>query len=283
MKVRFWGVRGTIPVPGPDTVKIGGNTSCVDLFTSDQQIIILDAGTGIRQLGRTLVKEHPHRITGTILFSHTHWDHIQGFPFFAPAFERHNRFVVVGQRKINQTLRGVLQGQFIEPYLPFQYDQMSADFLEKEITVDGERIVVGDDTSVEARHLDHPGGCLGYRINNRGTIVAYCTDTYHPDNDLVENVITLAQDADLLIHDAHFSPAKKQLYAHYGHCSWMDAARAAKAANVKTLALFHHDPDASDAELYENLEEVREVFPRSILAREGLEMTLPLLGDDLPD
>ena len=278
MRVRFWGVRGTIPTPGPNTIIAGGNTACIDLFTNDQQLIILDAGTGIRGLGQQLFKEHPYRIMGTILFSHTHWDHIQGFPFFIPAFVRRNRFVVIGQKKLGQKLEEVVAGQMVEPYLPFGYNQLQADLIVKEIH-DGETMIIGDDTKVIARELDHPGGCLGYRIENNQTTLVYCTDTTHRSN-LNENVLRLSQNADLLIHDAQYSPEKKALFPNYGHSSWKDAAEVAAQANVGALALFHHDPDANDNELFAALEQVRKIFPRSFLACDGLTVNLPL--DQLP-
>lgn len=281
MQVRFWGVRGTLPTPGPDTVKIGGNTSCIDLLTSDHQVIILDAGTGIRRLGQQLLREHPQRITGTLLFSHTHWDHIQGFPFFYPAFVRRNRFVVIGEKKIGRKLEAVLADQVVQPYLPFGYRELEADLIVKEIN-NGELMVIGDDTIVKARALDHPGGCLGYRIENRNTVLAYCSDTTHRDGELNQNVLRLARNADLLIHDAQYSPEQKALYPTYGHSSWRDAACVAKEANVGTLALFHHDPDSSDDDLLTFLAQARAIFPRTFLAYEGATLQLPL-GEQLPE
>ena len=277
MRVRFWGVRGTIPTPGPETVRVGGNTACIDLFTSDQQVIILDAGTGIRKLGQALLKEHPSRIVGTLLFSHTHWDHIQGFPFFVPAFVRNNRFVVIGQKKIGQKLEHVLAGQVVQPYLPFGYKALEADLIVKEIR-DAETMIIGDDTSIMARELDHPDGCLGFRIRNRDVVFTYCTDTTHPDESLNENVLKLAEGCDLLVHDAQYSAEKKVLFPTYGHSSWIDAAQVAAEANVGCLALFHHDPDATDEELDRALVEARAIFPRTFLAREGMELNLPLNG-----
>lgn len=280
MRVRFWGVRGTIPTPGAETVKIGGNTACIDLLTSDQQLIIIDAGSGIRKLGKALLSEFPGRILGTMLFSHTHWDHIQGFPFFTPAFLRHNRFVVIGQKKIGQRLENILADQVVQPYLPFGYTALEADLIVKEIH-DGEYMILGDDTAVQARELDHPGGCLGFRIRNRDVTFAYCSDTTHRNDTLNQNVLQLAQDADLLVHDAQYSPEQKALYPHYGHSSWIDAAQVAVEANVKALALFHHDPDATDDDLQNALAAARVIFPRTFLAREGLSINLPL-NESLP-
>ena len=255
---------------------MGGNTSCIDIFTSDQQVIILDAGTGIRRLGQILQEEHPNRLVGTLLISHTHWDHIQGFPFFWPAFIRNNRFVVVGQKRIGQHLENVLRGQVVEPYLPFGFNQFKADLVVKEIA-DGEFMIIGDDTVLLAHSLDHPGGCLGFRIENKDAILAYCTDTGHPDGGLNQNVLTLAQNADLLIHDGQFSLQQRDRFPDWGHSSWLEAAQAAAEANVKFLALFHHDPDSSDEYLETVLEKARQVFPNTILAYEGLELNLPLI------
>jgi phosphoribosyl 1,2-cyclic phosphodiesterase len=283
MQVRFWGVRGTIPAPGPDTVRLGGNTSCLDVLTSDQQLIVLDAGSGIRRLGIALSEEYPHRIVGTILISHTHWDHIQGFPFFAPLVgpqSKQNRFVVVGQKRVGQQLETVLAGQIIEPYLPFAFKELAADIHVKEVR-GGEEIVVGDDTIVRVEELRHPGGCLGFRIENNGVALAYCTDSSHEDDYLTENVLKLARNADLLIHDAQYSLEQRKLYPDYGHSSWLEAAQVAIAANAKYLALFHFDPNASDDYMEAILARTREVFPNTMLSREGLVLNLPLTEDKL--
>jgi phosphoribosyl 1,2-cyclic phosphodiesterase len=273
MRIRFWGVRGTIPSPGYDTAGVGGNTACIDLLTNDQQLIILDAGTGIRKLGQTLLREYPQRITGTLLISHTHWDHIQGFPFFTPAFTRGNRFVIVGQKRIGQQLENVLAGQVVEPYLPFPYEDLKADLLVKEMH-DGEMMVIGDATVLQSAELDHPGGCLGFRIANSGTVVTYCTDTTHREGQLNPAVLELARNADLLIHDSQHTPEQKAAMPDYGHSSWLDAVQVAIEANVKRLALFHHAPDATDAELDAILQQARTYFPNTILAKEGVTLHL---------
>lgn len=274
MLVRFWGVRGTIPVPGVETLRTGGNTSCVSIITSDHQVLILDAGSGIRGLGQHLMRQNMGRIVGTLLISHTHWDHIQGFPFFTPAFERNNRFVIVGQKRVGQRLEEILARQIIEPYLPYDYKALDADFHVKEVAA-GETLIVGDETTVRVANLNHPGGCLGFRIENNGAVLAYCTDTKHEEGMVEEVIVDLARDADLLIHDSHFSIEARQMFPSWGHSSWLEACRAASAANVKQLALFHFAPDSGDDYLEEDmLPRAREVFPNTILACEGLELTL---------
>lgn len=282
MRIRFWGVRGTIPTPGPETMRYGGNTACIDILTSDQQLIILDAGSGIRRLGSQLQKEYPNRIVGNILVSHTHWDHIQGFPFFAPVFGRNNRFVLVGQKRVDKRLEEILAGQFIEPYLPFSYKTLPADLIVKEVS-DGELLIIGDTTTVKVRELNHPGGCLGFRIENNGKVFAYCSDTGHQDGVLEESVLELAQGADLLIHDSHFPTVEEtRRFNDWGHSCWLEATQVAIEANVKALGLFHYSPDLTDDELDEIRARARAIFPRTLLTREGMVLTLPLEGD-LPE
>ena len=281
MQIRFWGVRGTIPTPGPETIRVGGNTSCVELRTSDQQLIIIDAGSGIRRLGKELVKNNSDRIIGSILISHTHWDHIQGFPFFAPIFGRNNRFVLVGKRRVGKQLEETMAGQFIEPYLPFAYKSLPADLIVKEVQ-DGETIIIGDDTRVTVADLNHPGGCLGFRIENNGTVFVYCSDVTHYDDGFDPNLLSLAEGADLLVHDSHFATIEeRKKFNEYGHSAWQEAVQAAIEARVKCLALFHYSPDLTDDELDDNLVQARTVFPQTILAREGLTISLPLA--ELPD
>lgn len=278
MRIRFWGVRGTIPAPGPDTVRLGGNTACIDVLTSDDQLIVIDAGSGIRRLGIALSEEYSSRIVGTILVSHTHWDHIQGFPFFAPLIgpqSRQNRFVIVGQKRVGRQLEKVLAGQIIEPYLPFAFKELAADIHVKEVS-GGESVVIGDDTIIRVAELRHPGGCLGFRIENNDLVFAYCTDSSHDDDQLTENVLALAQDADLLVHDAQYSLEQRVEFPEYGHSSWLEAVRVAEKANVGCLSLFHYDPNASDDYMESVLQKAREIFPRTILSQEGLELNLPV-------
>ncbi|MCP4427485.1 MAG: MBL fold metallo-hydrolase [Chloroflexi bacterium] len=281
MQIRFWGVRGTIPTPGPETIKVGGNTSCVEVTTSDKQRIIIDAGSGIRLLGKKLQNESPGRVVSTILISHTHWDHIQGLPFFLPVFGRTNRIVLVGQKRVGRRLEEILAGQFIEPYLPYAYKSLPADLIVKEVK-DGETLILGDQTVVQVAEMNHPGGCLGFRIENNGAVFTYCSDVGHDDN-LDENVLKLAQGADLLIHDSHFSTIEERnRHSDWGHSTWYEAAQVAIEAGVRNLGLFHYGPDMEDDAVEDILQKTRQIFPRTLLTREGMEITLPL-GKNLPN
>jgi phosphoribosyl 1,2-cyclic phosphodiesterase len=271
VKVKFWGVRGSFPVPGPDTVRIGGNTACVEIQTADREVLILDAGMGIRLLGLDLARRSSERLIAVLLFSHTHWDHIQGLPFFPPARLRHNRLVILGQRRVGKHLEQILAGQMSDAYLPFALEDLHADLLIKEVH-DGERIVIGNWTTVLPRRLPHPGGVFGYRIQCDDRVIVYATDVNHPPEGLDQRLIDLAKGADLLIHDAQWTPEEKKMRPAWGHSSWLEAVQVAQLAGVKRLALFHHDPMKTDDELEEIERLAQAEFEGAFLAREGVEI-----------
>jgi phosphoribosyl 1,2-cyclic phosphodiesterase len=273
MKVKFWGVRGSIPVPGPTTVRIGGNTPCVEVDPGDREILVLDAGTGIRLLGLDIARRSLDRLIAVLLFSHTHWDHIQGLPFFSPARSDRNRMVILGARRVDSHLEQILAGQMVDAYLPFTLEDLHADLLIKEVH-DGEKIVVGNHTSVLPRKLTHPGGVFGYRITRKDKSVVYASDVNHPAHGFDSNLVALAQGADLLIHDAQFTPEEKAALPNWGHSSWLEAVLLAKMVGVKQLALFHHDPMHTDDELEDIERQAQVLFPNCFLAREGMEVIL---------
>jgi phosphoribosyl 1,2-cyclic phosphodiesterase len=273
VKVRFWGVRGSIPVPGPSTVRVGGNTPCVEIQTSDREVLIIDAGTGIRLLGLDVDRRPVERMIAVLLFSHTHWDHIQGLPFFTPAGLPRNRLVILGEHRVDRRLEQVLAGQMAEPYLPFSLKDLHADLLIKEVH-DGEKVVVGNSTTILPRRLPHPGGVFGYRVSCGGKVAVYASDVNHPADGLDPHLIELAQDADLLIHDAQLTPEEKQARPAWGHSSWLEAIQVAQQANARRLILFHHDPMHTDDELEEIERQAQALFPATFLAREGMEITL---------
>jgi len=273
MKIKFWGVRGSIPVPGPDTVRVGGNTPCVEIQTVDREVLIIDAGTGIRLLGLDLVQRDLDHQPAVLLVSHTHWDHIQGFPFFSPAQLRSNRLVILGARRVDRRLEQILAGQMLDAYLPFALEDLHADLLIKEVH-DGEKIIVGNHTSVLATKLPHPGGVFGFRITCLGKTTVYASDVNHPATGIDPRLVGLARNADLLIHDAHFTPEQKQGRPAWGHSSWLEAVQAAREAGAKRLALFHHSPTQTDDQLEAIEQRAQALFPGCFLAREGMEVAL---------
>jgi phosphoribosyl 1,2-cyclic phosphodiesterase len=273
MKVKFWGVRGTVPVPGVDTVRIGGNTPCVEVQTEDREVLVLDAGTGIRLLGLDLVDRSAGQLSVVLLFSHTHWDHIQGFPFFYPARQLRTRLLIFGERRVDRQLKQLLASQMSDAYFPLALEDLKADLLFREVQ-DSERIQVGAHTTVVPQRVPHPGGVFGYRISCLGKTVVYATDANHPLEGLHARTVELARDADLLIHDAQFTPREKEARPDWGHSSWVEAIHAAQEANVRQLALFHHDPARTDDEVEQIEREAQALFPAAFAAREGMEIVL---------
>lgn len=280
--VRFWGVRGSIPCPGLTTVRYGGNTPCVEMRVGGKHLIF-DGGTGIRLLGQALLQEMP--LSAHLFFTHSHWDHIQGFPFFSPAFIRGNRFDIYGPLSPDgATIKHRLNDQMLHPNFPVPLQVMGADLTFHTVGM-GETIDLGE-VQVETGLLNHPGEAMGYRVNWQGYAAAYVSDTEHFPDRLDENVLRLAQDVDLLIYDATYTD--EEYYSTetsrigWGHSTWQMAVKVAQAANVKRLAIFHHDPAHDDGFLEQVEEEAREQFPESFLAQEGLVVHLAtVVGTEL--
>lgn len=268
--INFWGVRGSIASPGTGTVRYGGNTPCVEMLVGGKRLIF-DGGTGIRVLGQSLLSQMP--VEGHLFFTHSHWDHIQGFPFFTPAFIKGNHFSIYGAiAPDGSTIEQRLTDQMKHPNFPVPLQVMGADlkFIDVEI---GVPIQIGD-VCVENAPLNHPGQAIGYRVNWRGYSAAYVTDTEHFLDRLDEHVLKLADQADVLIYDATYSD--EEYYSEtaskigWGHSTWQEAVKIARAAGVKTLVIFHHDPLHDDEYLDQIGMQVSQAFPGGLMAREGL-------------
>ena len=288
-RVKFWGVRGSIPTPGQSTVFFGGNTSCVELRV-DGELIILDAGSGIRPLGQALAEEFGARpMNITVLVTHTHWDHIQGFPFFLPAYHARNHVRILGYEGANDGLKATLAGQMESPYFPIALRQMPGNIVIEEVK---EMAFNVGPARVEACFSNHPGVCVGYRISTRSGSVVYL-----PDNESVnehtavthtgvlprmieENLATFVKGADVLITDAQYTAAEYKEHVGWGHGCVDDVVRFAIAGGVKRLFLFHHDPEHDDRAISSMLMYAREMATaagssiRIEAAREGEEFTL---------
>ena len=275
MKVTFYGTRGSIPVPDKKFVEAGGNTSCVLITFSTGRIAIIDAGTGIRQLGNDLLANSHEQFDDIIIgLSHTHWDHIQGFPFFKLAYDprRHFTIALSGRDKIiNKDLHNIFATQMEADFFPVPLDKMGANFDFWQPDMAEYKHPQGVD--IIPLKLNHPGNSFGYRISESGKSVVYCTDVEHP-NGLEPSVIKLAKNTDLLIHDAQYTPEELELKKGWGHSSWVQAVEVAELANAKLLALFHHDPEHDDKFLFEVEKQCQARFPNSFIAREGMTIEL---------
>jgi phosphoribosyl 1,2-cyclic phosphodiesterase len=273
--VQFWGVRGSIPSPGPHTVRYGGNTPCVEMQVGGRRLIF-DGGTGLRVLGQSLLSAMP--LEAYMFFTHSHWDHIQGFPFFTPGFVKGNCFHIYGAiAPDGSTIEQRLNDQMLHPNFPVPLQIMGADLRFYDIKP-GETIPI-DDIKVETAPLNHPGEAVGYRINWRGGSAVYVTDTEHYPDRLDENVLWLARDADVLIYDCCYTDEEyhcpKTPKVGWGHSTWEEALKVAQAANVKTLVIFHHDPLHDDDFLDAVGEEASAKFPGAIMAKEGMILNVP--------
>lgn len=277
-RVTFWGVRGSIPCPGQKTLRYGGNTSCIEMLVG-QERLIFDGGTGLRVLGDFLMATHPQqKIKGHLFFTHTHWDHIQGFPFFAPAFTKGNQFQIYGVPNSEKcTIEHRLSDQMLHPNFPVPLQIMQGNLAFYHLQV-GEVLTLGAEIRVENRPLNHPGQAVGYRVSWRGITVAFITDTEHFGDRLDANVIHLAHQADVLIIDATYTDEEYHDLEGgkkgWGHSTWQEAIKVAQAAQVKELILFHHDPAHDDDQLEAILEQAQSRFPRTRLAQEGLTLEL---------
>lgn len=302
LHIQFWGVRGSHPVPGSRTVGFGGNTACVEI-NADRQTIICDAGTGIIELGRSLVtraRQSGTAVEAALFFTHFHHDHIQGFPFFSPAYSPSTRLYLFGPESFEQNLEAVLARNQTPPMFPVTLQEMSAAKYIHTIQ-EGDRIVLNENADGAIlpkiagascalptgsvlvrvyRSYAHPGGVLVYRIEYGGLSVVYATDTEgYVGTD--RRLATFARGADLLIHDAqytdeHYRGQRAGLppTQGFGHSTSLMACEVAAAAEVKQLVLFHHDPGYDDETLRSIETQAQQQFPRTVAAYEGLEITL---------
>jgi len=281
-KLSFWGVRGSTPTVDPATWRFGGNTPCLDLVAPDGTQFILDCGTGLRTLGCRWGMADSFSSSDTHIFvTHYHWDHIQGLPFFSPLYVEKNEFQFYSFRSKflgRDSLRQVFETQMALPYFPVDFSAMTARRKFREVQGD-ESFRVGDN-KVTARWLNHPQGCLGFRIETAAGTVAYATDNEPGDPALDRSLRELAADADIFINDAQFTPAQlASTRKGWGHSTWKEGVKIAREVNAKTLVLFHHDPDSTDRMVDAILRGAREEFDSVFAASEGMVITLGAAGE----
>lgn len=279
--IRFWGVRGSIPTPGAATAYYGGNTTCVE-FRAEGEVIILDAGTGIRDLGLALQKEVAGRpVRASLLITHTHWDHIQGFPFFVPAYHPQNEVQVFGYEGARQGLEAVFSSQMENPYFPISLEQMPS-----HVKIHEQRemeFAIGK-VQVKATFVNHPGICVGYRLESSAGTVVFIPD-YEPfsrfklqsmdaatsANEMIhdfvhqqdQKMIEFIRGADVLIMDAQYDAEEYRHHIGWGHSCVEDTVAAALAADVKQLYLFHHDPSHDDGKIRAMVAEAKRLVKRT--------------------
>ena len=251
MRVKFWGTRGSISTPGTETGKYGGNTACVEIDLDDGSILIIDGGMGLRKLGEAMMRTvfGGGKGEGHILFSHTHWDHIQGIPFFPPMYVPGNRFTIYGRGGKNGTIRKLLSGQMNDTYCPVP------NFLDKGFGANIEFKEIEDGTfkigaaTITAREIPHVPSvvCLGYRISDGKGTVAHISDVEYLEGTQGSPTIEMAQGADILIHDAQYTPEEYPAKRTWGHSHTDHAVEIATSAGAKHVLFFHHDPEHTDA------------------------------------
>jgi len=271
--VKFWGVRGSIACPSAEYIGYGGNTSCVAI-SAGGRLVILDAGTGIRALGKEVARQGLDQ--ATLLLSHTHLDHINGFPFFAPAFDPGFQLRVMAGHMAGSVggIRAVLASQMENPTFPVPLTAMRGVAGYEDFHA-GDSFPLYDGIILKSGKLNHPNGATGYRIEHDGVAICYVTDTEHSPGTLDDNILTLIAGADLVIYDSTYTDAEFPAKVGWGHSTWAQGMLLCQAASVKRLAIFHHDPDHDDRFMAEVERQAELAWPgHTLVARDGMELTL---------
>jgi phosphoribosyl 1,2-cyclic phosphodiesterase len=269
MQLRFWGVRGSTPTPQVENMRYGGNTSCVEVRIQDR-LFVFDCGTGFRTLGQHLTKQASGQpLFAHIFVSHYHWDHIQGIPFFRPLYDSPNNVFIFHSSKRNRSLKRVMEEQMAAPYFPVNMNDMQANRAFHDI--EAGRVALDDDVTVQAAWLNHPQGCMGFRIESKEGVLVYATDNEPGDPEFDKSVRKLAEGADVLIYDAQYLPEEYEAHKRgWGHSHWREAVKIVTESGAKDLILFHHDPDHTDVCLDNVVKEARNYYPQVRAAAEGM-------------
>jgi len=271
-KVKFWGVRGSIACPSDKYIVYGGNTACIEIACGGQRLV-MDCGTGLRNFGHWMMRKGVEY--ADILLSHTHWDHINGFPFFSPAFRDDFEFTVhAGHlRSSGLTVREVMAGQMVQPMFPVPIDAMSAKLNFRDFDA-GDTFVLHDAITVHTTPLNHPNNATGYRIEYAGKSVCYVTDTEHVPGRPDRNILELIAGADLVIYDSTYTDDEFPGKVGWGHSTWQEGVRLCRQAGAKRLAIFHHDPDHDDRFMAQLEKDARHLWTGALVARENMRIIL---------
>ena len=274
MKIRCWGARGSIPVSGAEYVTYGGDTTCMEIRTREDDIIVVDAGSGIRRLGSLLVQENRDQIS--MVFTHAHWDHILGFPFFKPAYRKGTAIQMFGCPQAQESIQDMISRTMEAPYFPVNFQDLKADFSYHEACETSFPIKTVTLTPIP---LSHPNQGFGYRFTENGKSFVFLTDNelgyQHPGGLTFEDYVQFSRGADFLIHDAEFTPEEYRHTRTWGHSVYTEALRLALEAKVATFGIFHHNQERSDSSLGELVEDCRR-----IVAERGEQMDVLALTQD---
>lgn len=269
--VTFWGVRGSTSCSEPDFMVYGGNTACVEL-SLDGNVLILDSGSGIRGLGKKLIEAKSE--CAALLISHMHWDHISGFPFFAPIYSANARLDIYAVPHHKRDIRSVFEMQMSSPFFPTTIHAVPSSLHFHNLLQNEPFFLYDGSVKITPAALNHPNGATGYRIEYAGRTVAYISDTEHVAGQPDENVLKLIDGCDLMIYDALYTDDEFADYIGWGHSTWQEAVRLAKKANVRRTALFHHAPHHNDDAMAAIEKEAQSLLPSVFAAKE--KMTLEL-------
>jgi phosphoribosyl 1,2-cyclic phosphodiesterase len=270
-ELEFWGVRGSIACPSPQYVAYGGNTACIEVNLGDQ-LLVLDAGTGIRSLGSKLLAEE--RNSARLLLTHTHWDHINGFPFFGPGFQPSRSFqIMAGHLSQRGGIREVFAGQMAQPTFPVPLEAMRARLTFEDFEA-GDSFQFDGGIRISTAPLNHPNGATGYRIEYEGKALCYVTDTEHVVGRPDDRILGLIEGADLVVYDGTYTDEEFPEHVGWGHSTWQEAIRLCRAADAKQLAIFHHDPNHEDSFMRDVERAAQKMWGRATVARERTRLRL---------
>ena len=271
-EITFWGVRGSVPTPAKHTYKYGGNTPCLEVRAGNN-LLLIDAGTGICRFTERLADAQSQGLDITILLSHTHWDHIQGLPFFKPAFNPANNIKIYGPKRPGFTLRSCLEAAMTPPNFPVPFEMLAGVKEVNEIEPGGSIEI--DGVTISTAELNHPDGSIGFRIEHAGKSLAYCLDHEHEEHDQIHRGLAkLAQDADVLIFDAAYSDEDYPRFKGWGHSTWQVGYKPARQLDVNTRVLSGFNPDLTDNALDEITHLTKDMTGNTVVAKEGDSLTL---------
>ena len=273
--IKFWGVRGSNPTPDTDKIKYGGDTSCIEIRTADNDAIILDMGTGIRNLGKEIIKDPSYPKEINILLSHYHWDHIMGFFYFSPLYDSDYTINIHGYNS-KTPISMVSELLFNKNFWPVDKEMYKADinFIEMPESSNEEKLIKINKTKIYYSLHPHPNGTNSLKIDTGNKKIVYITDCEHPIGTLNPNVVAIAKGCDILIHDSHFTINDLSKYRGWGHSSWKQAVDVAITSGAKQLILFHHSPNYDDSQVALNEKNAQKKFINTIASYQGLSIEL---------